>query len=161
MSTRRVWGRNSSDNLEGCSLDVIWLMCSVLEEVADISIICGHRGEEAQNKAFLDGVSKLRWPHGKHNSYPSQAVDFQPYPKPQRKEKLWASLAYIAGRAIEIGKRRGLIVRWGGDWDSDGDLTDQNFDDLFHLEVSRAENYIPIGRSDFDILNRHGFAPIT
>lgn len=110
-------------------------MNTVLEEVADISIITGHRGKEEQNQKFAEGKSKVRWPNGKHNSDPSTAVDFQPYPVPERREKLWASLAYIAGRAIEIGRRRGLVVRWGGDWDGDGDLTDQNFDDLYHLEL--------------------------
>ena len=111
-------------------------MTAVRDEVSDISILEGHRGRFRQNKAFAEGNSKVQWPNGKHNRKPSQAVDFQPYPVPERKEKLWAALAYIAGRAIEIGKRRGLTVRWGGDWDGDGDLTDQNFDDLYHLEVS-------------------------
>lgn len=91
----------------------------------------------AQDDAFASGASKLQWPHGKHNKLPSLAVDFQPYPLPERTEKLWASLAHIAGRAIELGKDRGLKVRWGGDWNGDGDLTDQKFDDLYHLEISR------------------------
>jgi hypothetical protein len=112
-------------------------MTAVRDEVADISILEGHRGRYRQNKAFAENRSKVRWPNGKHNTRPSTAVDFQPYPVPERKEELWAALAYTAGRAIEIGKRRGLVVRWGGDWDSDGDLTDNDFDDLYHLEVRR------------------------
>jgi peptidoglycan L-alanyl-D-glutamate endopeptidase CwlK len=109
-------------------------MTEVRDEVADISLICGHRGEAEQNEHFANGTSKLQWPDGNHNQYPSKAVDFQPYPLPRTKKKLWAALAYCAGRAIEIGKRHGLTIRWGGDWDRDGDLTDQNFDDLYHLE---------------------------
>jgi hypothetical protein len=110
-------------------------MTRVRDEVADVSIITGHRGEQEQNQKYAEGKSKVEWPDGKHNSFPSKAVDFQPYPLPTRTEKLWASLAYVAGRAIEIGKGMGLIVRWGGDWNGDGDMTDQNFDDLYHLEV--------------------------
>ena len=106
-----------------------------LHEVADLSLICGHRGRPAQNFAFANGNSKLRWPNGKHNRLPSYAVDFQPYPMPADKAKLWASLAYIAGRIVEMARNDGVTIRWGGDWDSDGDLTDQNFDDLYHLEV--------------------------
>lgn len=140
MPNGRRWSGNSRKQLETCTEDIQWLMTTVRDEVADISILRGHRGQEAQDREFAEGNSKLRWPHGKHNSFPSTAVDFQPYPVPERKEKLWAALAYIAGRAIEIGKRRGLEVRWGGDWDSDGDLTDQNFDDLYHLEVRHAQN---------------------
>jgi peptidoglycan L-alanyl-D-glutamate endopeptidase CwlK len=112
-------------------------MTAVRDEVADISILEGHRGKFRQNKAFAENRSKVRWPDGKHNRRPSQAVDFQPYPVPERDVELWAALAYVAGRAIEIGKRRGLVVRWGGDWDGDGDLTDNDFDDLYHLEVRR------------------------
>ena len=129
------WSRRSKAEYDTLRADLQWLMDRILLEVADISLIKGHRNKADQNKAYDEGHSQLRWPNGKHNSYPSNAVDFQPYPMPERKEKLWASLAYIAGRAIEIGKRRGMKVRWGGDWDGDGDLTDQNFDDLFHLEV--------------------------
>lgn len=131
----RKWSNRSQRILEELDVDLRWLCNTILYEVADISLICGHRGPEEQNAAYASGNSKLKWPEGKHNKYPSIAVDLQPYPLPERKEKLWAALAYIAGRAIEIGKRRGLVVRWGGDWDMDGDLTDQNFDDLYHFEI--------------------------
>ena len=26
-------------------------------------------------------------------------------------------------------------IRWGGDWDSDGEIKDNNFDDLVHIEI--------------------------
>lgn len=133
----RTWSPVSKARLDTCTKDVMWLMTTVRDEVADISILTGHRDQEEQDQKFAEGLSQVRWPNGKHNRYPSEAVDFQPYPLPERREKLWAALAYIAGRAIEIGKRRGLVVRWGGDWDQDGDLTDQNFDDLYHLEIRK------------------------
>ena len=136
---RRKWGRRSAEVLVELETDLQWLCNTLLYEVADISLICGFRNEEDQNEAFSEGRSKVQWPNGKHNQLPSYAVDLQPYPLPERKEKLWASLAYIAGRAIEIGKRRGLKVRWGGDWDGDGDLTDQNFDDLYHIEIIKDD----------------------
>ena len=31
-------------------------------------------------------------------------------------------------------KKLNVNVRWGGDWDGDGDYTDQTFDDLVHFE---------------------------
>lgn len=135
----RRFSNRSKAHLSTCTEDVQWLMETVLEEVADISILQGHRGKDEQDAYFASGRSKVMWPNSKHNQMPSQAVDFQPYPVPERDVELWAALAYIAGRAIEIGKRKGLIVRWGGDWDSDGDLTDNDFDDLYHIEVKRDE----------------------
>ena len=136
----RTWSKGSAQRLSTCNDDVRWLMCTVRDEVADISILTGHRGQAEQDQKFAEGKSQVKWPNGKHNTYPSNAVDFQPYPVPEKKEKLWAALAYIAGRAIEIGKRRGLRVRWGGDWNGNGDLTDQTFDDLYHLEVTKGDD---------------------
>lgn len=109
----------------------------ILQEVADISLTSGYRDQKTQNKYYYDipQRSKVPWPESKHNQLPSIAVDFQPYPYPDREEKLWASLAYVAGSAKEYAKSKGFELRWGGDWDGDGDLTDQNFDDLFHLEI--------------------------
>ena len=131
----RRWSERSQKALNSLHPDLQWLMNEVLHEVADISLIQGYRGKEAQNEAYRTGRSKLQYPNGNHNKFPSMAVDSQPYPYPEAKEKLWAALAYVAGRAIEIGKQRGLQVRWGGDWNQNGDLTDQRFDDLFHLEI--------------------------
>ena len=133
----RSWSRRSRERLLTCTEDVQWLMNEVLREVADISILQGHRGQEEQDAYYAAGRSKVQWPNSKHNTFPSQAVDFQPYPLPEREVEQWAALAYIAGRAIEIGRQAGLTVRWGGDWDMDGDLSDNDFDDLYHLEVSR------------------------
>jgi hypothetical protein len=39
---------------------------------------------------------------------------------------------------IEIGRQEGVTLRWGGDWNRNGDLTDNNFDDLFHMEIVDA-----------------------
>lgn len=101
----------------------------------DISLLCGHRDEKAQNEAFRTGHSQLKWPEGKHNRLPSIAVDVRPSPFSQYEPKQWAQLGYMAGWAIIIAREEGFNVRWGGDWDQDNDLTDQKFDDLFHLEI--------------------------
>ena len=46
----------------------------------DCTLIQGHRGEEEQNKYFDEGKSKVRYPNGRHNARPSNAVDVVPYP---------------------------------------------------------------------------------
>ena len=131
----RSWGKQSQKVLSELDSRLVKYLDRALQEVADISLICGHRNQADQMKAYFSGNSKLMWPKGRHNSLPSKAVDFQPYPMPKDKAKLWAALAYVAGRIIQMAAEDGVRIRWGGDWDSDGDLTDQNFDDLFHLEV--------------------------
>ena len=129
-----VWGKKSYKEYLGCHPDLQWLLDELLQDV-DISIIQGHRGKEEQNYYFDIGTSKVRWPYGSHNSNPSRAVDIQPHPRPSSEINMAPALGYIAGRAVEIGKKRNLEVIWGGDWNHNGDLTDQSFDDLFHLEI--------------------------
>lgn len=107
----------------------------VLHEVMDVSLLSGYRDRESQNGKFENGLSTLRYPLSKHNRKPSLAVDLQPYPRPIYVPKLWGSLGYIAGRGETIARELGFRIRWGGDWDSDGELTDQEFDDLFHWEI--------------------------
>ena len=136
----RSWGRKSGAVYRTLDERLQHLCDWALREVADISLIAGHRGEAAQNFAFANGTSKLRWPDGKHNKLPSLAVDFQPYPMPTDKAKAWASLAYVAGRMIERALQDGITLRWGGDWSQDGDLTDQTFDDLYHIEIVENAN---------------------
>lgn len=131
----RAWGNRSKEVYDELDPRLQRVLDRALHEVADISLTTGFRSQVIQNEKYLTGKSKTPWPRSKHNKKPSLAVDLQPYPMPARKEKLWAALAYIAGRIIEIGVEEGIALRWGGDWDGDGDLTDQNFDDLFHIEI--------------------------
>jgi hypothetical protein len=98
----------------------------------DFTIICGHRSEAEQNLAYRTGKSKLKFPQSKHNSYPSTAVDVAPYPMDWNdRERFY----YLAGFLQGIAKTKGINLRYGGDWDRDGEITDNTFDDLVHLEI--------------------------
>lgn len=108
-------------------------LCNRVLRMRDISIIQGHRDEATQNKYYERGVSKVQWPNSYHNRSPSLAVDVQP--APYNEATLREDLSYIAGMFVGIGKEMGLNIRWGGDWDRDGETADNNFDDLFHFEL--------------------------
>jgi peptidoglycan L-alanyl-D-glutamate endopeptidase CwlK len=43
----------------------------------------------------------------------------------------------MAGVVKGVAAMQGIPVRWGGDWNGDGDgnLFDSNFDDLPHFEI--------------------------
>lgn len=131
----RKWGRKSSKVYSEVHPVLQHYLDRVLQEVADISLICGHRGQAEQDEAYEDGFSKVRWPNGAHNQLPSLAVDLQPYPKPRHTHKMYQALGYIGGRLVQMAAEDGIIIRWGGDWDRDGDILDQTFDDLFHFEI--------------------------
>ena len=112
-------------------------------KTADHSIIEGHRPKEVQNDYFNKGLSKIKWPKGKHNKTPSHAVDAPVWHKkrPHIRWKDEASQRYFAGKVVqaaqimyELGEIDHLI-RWGGDWDRDNDTQDQSFMDLVHFEL--------------------------
>jgi hypothetical protein len=98
----------------------------------DFMVITGHRDEASQNEKFAQGLSKVRWPNSKHNSYPSRAVDIAPYPIDWQDEQRFRDLARIVS---QVAAQRGVQLRWGGDWDMDGDTSDNTFNDLGHFEL--------------------------
>lgn len=108
----------------------------VLELGFDHSILCGHRGQQEQDAAFAAGNSKKKWPNGEHNKIPSRAVDAQPYPA-RTKDKRWAQNCILfAGVVMGVAAAMGIKLRWGGDWDMDKDMTDENgLIDFPHFEL--------------------------
>lgn len=131
----RTWSDRSKKVYDTLDPRLQKLVIRMRDEVGDISLTSGHRDRQEQETLFSNGYSTLKFPDSKHNKKPSLAVDFAPYPYPDKENKLWGALGYLAGHAIRIAKEEGFEVRWGGDWNGDGDLTNQSFDDLFHLEV--------------------------
>jgi len=35
-----------------------------------------------------------------------------------------------------VASQMGIKIRWGGDWDSDGSVCDNKFNDLVHFELA-------------------------
>ena len=131
----KTWGKTSSKHRQSIDHRLNNVSDRVLQ-LRDHSIIQGHRIKEDQNAAFDIGTSKLRWPDGSHNSIPSMALDMQPYPMSDDDDTLREDLSYLAGLYVGIGSEMGLQLRWGGDWDKNGQTSDNRWDDLFHIEIS-------------------------
>ena len=125
------FGRTSKKRLKTCDERLQSLFNEVVK-VFDCSILVGHRGEEDQNKAYKEGNSQVKWPKGKHNKKPSSAVDVAPYPIDWEDRERFS---YFAGFVKGVAYRLNIPLRWGGDWDGDTELSDNNFDDLVHFEL--------------------------
>lgn len=125
------FGKRSKRNL--LELDPkLQLILNELITMIDVTISTGHRDEAEQNRLYREGFSKVQWPDSKHNVYPAQAVDVEPWPIDYSDVRRY----YImAGMIKHIAKVAGISIRWGGDWDGDGDLKDQSFNDLAHFEL--------------------------
>lgn len=133
-------------------------------KIIDFSVIETARDKLQQNKCFASGASKLQWPDSKHNVCEkrpkAEAMDLWPYVPPfgalsghpdqiatiaadtgrtenQVMEFTHKAFARLAGVVEACAALRGLKVRWGGDWDGDGNLLDQNFHDFPHFELVR------------------------
>jgi len=121
----------SQERLNTCHPDLIKLMTAV-SEVVSIAILCGHRGEAEQNKAFAEKKSKLKFPQSKHNKTPSLAVDIAPLPINWNDADAFKSLANLV---FEIADRQKIVIRWGGDFNQDGSKTKNDAWDLPHYEL--------------------------
>lgn len=126
-----AFGTRSKRQLRSCHPRLQELFNTVVEQY-DCTVLEGHRGEAAQNAAFASGNSKLKWPNGKHNAYPSRACDVSPYPIDWENTKRFY---HFAGFVQGVATGMGIQIRWGGDWDGDNDLDDQKFNDLVHFEL--------------------------
>ena len=121
------FGKRSRERLKGVDARLV----NVLNEVVkyfDITVIEGLRSQERQNELVAQGKSKTKF--GKHVK--GKAVDIAPYPIDWEDRERFH---YMGGMIRGIGKQLNVNIRWGGDWDSDGEIKDNNFDDLVHVEI--------------------------
>lgn len=126
-----TFGQRSRNNLETCHEDLQKLFNEVIKHF-DCSVICGHWGQEEQDRAFHDGRSKLKFPQSKHNKTPSLAADVVPYPIDWNDtRRFYMFVGIVRGIAAMMN----IPVRCGADWDGDMEIKDQNFHDLPHFEL--------------------------
>ncbi len=132
-----AFGAKSSFELRSAHPDLQRVAYQVLK-IKDHSILQGHRAMAAQNAAYFSNPqrSKLRWPDGKHNGVPSMAIDVQTYPRPRGDDEyLREEQYYLLGLYVGIGSQMGITLRTGADWDRDGEISNNGWDDLFHVEI--------------------------
>tara|TARA_R100001594_G_scaffold29316_2_gene54810 strand:- start:996 stop:1397 length:402 start_codon:yes stop_codon:yes gene_type:complete len=130
------FGKKSMSKLETCHEDLQQVFYQVIKHF-DCSVLEGHRGEELQNKYFNEGKSKVKFPKGKHNANPSNAVDVVPWPID------WDDtdrMYYFAGFVKGIAAMLDIPLRWGGDWNDNTEVKDTGFKDLPHFELKKTNN---------------------
>jgi peptidoglycan L-alanyl-D-glutamate endopeptidase CwlK len=120
------FGQESTENLVQCDQQLQDVLNEAIKYI-DFSVICGHRDEEAQNRAYNTHRSLLKWPKSKHNTYPSRAVDVIPYPGgfSNDNETFYLLATYILRAASILG----VHLTWGGHW--------RSLKDLPHFELSK------------------------
>ena len=126
--------------LETCNQNIQRVFLGVVK-ILDCSILVGRRGQEEQFAAFNSGASQLPWPESEHNAIEpdlSDAVDVAPCPLPkdwgEKNRDEYEKFRYFAFFVIGYAAGLGITLRWGGDWNMDGDVLDNKFEDLLHFE---------------------------
>ena len=136
------YSKKSNEKIE-LLINDLKLVCrhSIRHSPVDWGILETLRAIERQLELYRTGKSKVK--KGKHQPNKdglSRAFDIVCY---KGRKITWdKSYYYIAAGCIKTSasvlKEQGLIscdIRWGGDWNSDGDLSNQSFNDLGHFEA--------------------------
>lgn len=131
------FSNSSKAKLATCNPELQMIFNYVIRDF-DCTIVCGYRDKEAQDKAFKDGFSKVKFPNSKHNRHPSNAVDCVPYPiEWENVDRMRYFIGFVKGVAKTL-LRYGQIdheLKTGIDWDNDTILKDQRFNDFPHFEL--------------------------
>jgi peptidoglycan LD-endopeptidase CwlK len=102
----------------------------------DVKLLDGWRSHAEQLAAYKSGKSQKKPGTSLHETWPSRAVDMTLYPVRWKDE---IGFGVLAGFAFAAAALEGVRIRWGGDWDQDGDTTDETFRDLNHFELHSSE----------------------
>lgn len=108
------FSKSSKQRLSTCHPDIQKVFNEVIKHV-DCKVLCGVRTEEEQEKAVIDGYSKVHYPDSLHNKPPSRAADVVPYPVD------WEDIPRFhrfAGFVLGVASQMGIGLKWGGDFKS-------------------------------------------
>lgn len=130
----------STSRLNTCHPILILLFNEVIKYY-DCTIIEGKRSVAQQVENVRRGVSRtLNSYHVYPLNTPSLALDAAPYPIDWQDTIRFYHFGGFVQGAFKLLQSLDKIdskyyLRWGGDWDSDNDFKDQNFNDLVHFEL--------------------------
>jgi len=121
------FGKRSRNRLKGVDSRLVNVLNELIK-IMDVTVIEGLRSAERQEELLAKGATKVKY--SKHME--GKAVDIAPYPIDWNDRERFH---YMGGMVRGIAKALNLDIRWGGDWDSDGEVKDNKFDDLVHIEI--------------------------
>jgi peptidoglycan L-alanyl-D-glutamate endopeptidase CwlK len=121
------FGKRSKERLKGVKPELVNVL-NELVKIMDVTVIEGLRTKERQEELVASGASKTKY--SKHLE--GKAVDLAPYPIDWKDRDRFH---YMGGMIRGIAKQLNVNVRWGGDWDGDGETKDNGFDDLVHITI--------------------------
>jgi peptidoglycan LD-endopeptidase CwlK len=129
MSGPYPFGKHSLEQRATLHPDLQKVVDEASQEI-NITLLCGHRGQADQDKAYSEGKSRVKWPNSRHNSIPSEAVDIVPF------HLDWHNIRAFKEMAIavkEAAKRVNVDIEWGGE------CFGPKFIDMPHFQLKRKK----------------------
>ncbi len=124
-------GARSIERLNTINPDLRRVVLKAFETMPfDITVIEGIRTKERQRELVAKGASQTM--NSKHLT--GDAVDLAPYPIDWNDK---SRFNLMADHVLAAAKELGVKVRWGGDWNMNGDWKDERFYDGPHFELLR------------------------
>lgn len=127
-----VFDKRSEAALKFVHPDLVKVHREAIKHFAYI-VTDGRRGEIDQTRAYKTGKSKVRFGSSAHNWSPAVATDCYPFPF-NANEKTFRMIE-LYKVILAAAKTVGVKIRQGADFDGDGNLSNDKWDDLPHVEL--------------------------
>lgn len=125
---------------EGFPCDVLESVRGYVQQVKNVSagvsktfdskhLLVDKDGNKIRDKAWAVDVAPLplKWPKRPRPTATDYAL--------REWSKDLALFYYFGGYVLDRARALDIPIRWGGDWDNDRNIQEQNFDDLVHFEL--------------------------
>ncbi len=110
-------------------------------QVMDFTVLETLRDHARQELMVKNGASKtMDSRHLANRNGLAEAADLLPYPYNVNGIDVWQDkqrFAVLAGLMYAAAAIENVEIRWGGDWDFDGNNADSTFHDMPHFELRR------------------------
>lgn len=136
--------KRSLDNLNGVHPDLVKVVMRALElSETDFTVIEGVRTQARQDELWAQGRTKpgniVTWiptvgAHGIQKDGYGHAVDIAPYPIDWNDIKRFDQ---VAQAMFAAAKELKVHLRWGADWDQDGNFREKGESDSPHFELGK------------------------
>jgi len=127
----------SLSNLKQCHPQLCIVVTRAIQiSQVDFIVGAGIRSIEEQRENVRKGVSKtMDSKHLPQEDGMSHAVDLWPWMNGEIPWDEFSAFRRVSDAMLQAAKELDVDLRWGGDWDSDGDSSDHQFLDGPHFEL--------------------------
>jgi len=140
-----TFGGISKNKLTGVHPDLVGVAeCALSFGILDFSVSEGVRTEQRQKELLQTGFTKtLASKHLIQADGYGHALDLYPYPIDMARVQKGdareiARFGLLAGLMLRAAQDLGVKIRWGADWDGDGQTLDHSFFDAPHFELVKG-----------------------